>query len=156
MLLFILYVWEGMLEKLPGAPSCAVICSSAQASLGLALLQQTSSLCLIAVVPGGLSSCTPSTSAGSPEGRASFDPAEKKRAIITSKKRKQEKQRQILEQSCLKEILLHKYECNTFRNQPSWYLESSSNKAVGAATLFSMNFGDKALLWDTGKFYLPH
>lgn len=33
----------------------------------------------------------PSTFAGSPGGRASFDPAEKKRAIITSKKRKQEK-----------------------------------------------------------------
>lgn len=79
-----------MLEKLPGAPSCAIICSSVQASLGWALSLQTPSLCLIAVVSGGLS-CMPSTFAGSPGGRASFDPAEKKRAIITSKKRKQEK-----------------------------------------------------------------
>lgn len=83
-----------MLEKLPGAPSCAITCSSAQASLGLALLEQTPSFCLIAVVSGGLSSCTPSTFAGNPEGRASFDPAEKKRAMITSKRRKQEKQRE--------------------------------------------------------------
>lgn len=80
-----------MLEKLPGAPSCAIICSSVQASLGWALSLQTPSLCLIAVVSGGLSSCMPSTFAGSPGGRASFDPAEKKRAIITSKKRKQKK-----------------------------------------------------------------